>query len=308
MSDDVIAVVAVAAAMLLLAALCWLALRAYRYISEGASVYSGPIDAERARFLYATFGVSEAHMRALHFDGRFFHVGQRAVPYSEVDALSCSAPRQVRVSNPRVAHTALWRHQRRDGGPDGRYAKNPKTMLSTRYIVSLKGARSGRIVIYDDGTLAQTNSDDAFAELTKPLWSLFGDGRLSALPPARDVQEIVARFDQFVRLAKVHDLEASLTKYTAAVRELAARQQEYYATLARKGQADGAAEAAYRRRAAGSARGGQDLYDRAIADQQALADALDRISRSVAEARSAWIAVVQEVRDVRALQAYATQR
>lgn len=305
---DILLGLAVAVGVVALGVLAWLLLRLYRYVSEGRSVYSGAVEPARARFLFAAFGLSEKHLRALHWDGRLFHVGGGARPSAAVTSITCSPPRAVTVSNARVAHTEHWRHQRRDGKPDARYARNSKTLHATRYTLRFAGASPARLDIYDNGSLLEECVDAAFAEMTKPLWSLFGPARLAALPAPRSVEDIVARANRFLGLAQAYDLEAYLAAYTRAAEELVACQQDYYAALAAKGRADAALEAAERRVSAGRTGALQNLRERALAEQQALADTLDGVSAQVAAARTAWVGVVQEVRDLDVRQGKLTQQ
>lgn len=298
-----IAIAAVAGAAIV-TLVVWLLWRLYRYVSEGRSVYTGAIDPLRARFLYAAFGLSVQHLRALHCDGRHFHLGGGERPLREVTAIASSRPKEVRISNAKAPHSERWRYERRDGKPDGRYTRNPKTMHATRYTLRFTGSAPGRLDLYDNGSLAQANGDATFDEMIKPLWSLFGSERIAALPAVSSVEDMVARCNRLLRLAQTNDLDALAEAYAVAERGLAAKQQEYYAALARKGQVDSAAEAAARRVSAGGARAARELYDRAQADQQALAAELDRLSADLAAARSAWICAIQEVRDLDALQAY----
>ena len=102
----------------------------------------------RAEFWRMVCDLTQADATVLRFDGEYFDCGMRR-HYREFSRARRGADQVIEVNEEWKPHSVSWRYTRIGGGPDRRYASNPRTLSSRRVEVRLDGSATDVLYAYE---------------------------------------------------------------------------------------------------------------------------------------------------------------
>lgn len=120
------------------------------------------------RLLFDNFQISKRDIKALRFDGVYFHAS-RKIKVQDVTHLTLRKCGKVRVFNDTLPCSIRFRFSRIDGGPDRRHSNNWRIMESQKYIIRLHGKKSGAIRLFDLPNNSSVEPEALVAKVNKML-------------------------------------------------------------------------------------------------------------------------------------------